>query len=76
MLCIPIFGMLGVSRETTPFWYEIHTFVLTVQGKTVLAVTITAKSNKMQRFSFVSLYPSCKLTKTVYGGSQNSINWD
>ena len=30
MLCIPIFGMLGVSRETTPFWYEIHTFVLTV----------------------------------------------
>ena len=30
MLCIPIFGMLGVSRETTPFWNEIHTFVLTV----------------------------------------------
>ena len=30
MQCIPIFGMLGVSRETTPFWYEIHTFVLTV----------------------------------------------
>ena len=30
MLCIPIFGMLGVSWETTPFWYEIHTFVLTV----------------------------------------------
>ena len=30
MLCIPIFGMLGVSRETTPFWHEIHTFVLTV----------------------------------------------
>ena len=30
MLCIPIFGMLSVSRETAPFWYEIHTFVLTV----------------------------------------------
>ena len=30
MLSIPIFGMLGVSWETTPFWYEIHTFVLTV----------------------------------------------
>ena len=24
--CIPKMGMLGVSREITPFWYEIHTF--------------------------------------------------
>ena len=22
------FGMLGVSREITPFWYEMHTFVI------------------------------------------------
>ena len=28
--CIPKMGMLSVSREITPFWYEIHTFVLTV----------------------------------------------
>ena len=28
MVSIPIFGMLGVSQEITPFWYEIHTFVL------------------------------------------------
>ena len=28
--CIPKMGMLCVSREITPFWYEIHTFVLTV----------------------------------------------
>ena len=30
MHCIPKMGMLSVSREITPFWYEIHTFVLTV----------------------------------------------
>ena len=28
--CIPKMDMLNVSREITPFWYEIHTFVLTV----------------------------------------------
>ena len=27
---IPKIGMRGVSREIIPFWYEIHTFVLTV----------------------------------------------
>ena len=26
--CIPKMGMLSVSQEITPFWYEIHTFVL------------------------------------------------
>ena len=30
MQCILKSGMLGVSREIIPFWYEIHTFVLTV----------------------------------------------
>ena len=30
MQCIPILGMLSVSREITPFWYKIQTFVLTV----------------------------------------------
>ena len=30
MQCIPKMGMLSVSREITPFWYEMHTFVLTV----------------------------------------------
>ena len=30
MYCIPKMGILSVSREITPFWYEIHTFVLTV----------------------------------------------
>ena len=28
--CIPKIGMLSVSREITPFWYEMQTFVLTV----------------------------------------------
>ena len=30
MQFIPKMGMLSVSREITPFWYEMHTFVLTV----------------------------------------------
>ena len=46
MLCIPIFGMLGVSRETIPFWYEIHTFVLTVHMSIVFVCMLAADHDK------------------------------
>ena len=34
-------GMLSVSREITPFWYEIHTFVLTVHDRNYDCVYVT-----------------------------------
>ena len=64
-------GMLCVSREITPFWYGIHTFVLTVQERREKALTafdICVDSLSKRRVSLVT----CAVNSSVAGVSDDN----
>lgn len=57
---IPKIGMHGVSREIILFWYEIHTFVLTVYGLLYSLLCMWSPFNyhnvEMANFAFIYMF--------------------